>query len=125
MARVLIAEDDEADRLLLRTILEEAGHELYFAANGEEALKLYLRHPIEVVVTDIKMPRGDGIELIEAMKGLDPDASIVAISGQRPHKLQIAQLAGARITLTKPIDRVKLLEAVEEATPPPPAQTPQ
>ncbi len=125
MARVLIAEDDEGDRLLLKAILEEAGHELFFAVNGEEALKLYLRHPIEVVVTDIQMPRGDGIELIEAMKGLDPDASIVAISGQRPHKLQIAQLAGARITLTKPIDRVKLLEAVEEATPPPPAQTPQ
>ncbi len=40
MARVLIAEDDEGDRLLLGTILEEAGHELYFAANGEEALKM-------------------------------------------------------------------------------------
>ncbi len=124
MARVLIAEDDEGDRLLLATILEEAGHELYFAANGEEALKIYLRHPIEVVVTDIQMPRGDGIELIEAMTGLDPDASIVAISGQRPHKLQIAQLAGARSILIKPIDRAKLLEAVEEASKPPPAEAP-
>ncbi len=80
MARVLIAEDDDADRLLIETILEQAGHELYFAPNGEEALKLYLRHPIDVVVTDIQMPRGDGLELIEALKGLYPDASIVAIS---------------------------------------------
>jgi CheY-like chemotaxis protein len=45
---------------------------MYVASNGEEALKLYLRHPIDVVVTDIQMPRGDGIELISALKGLDP-----------------------------------------------------
>ena len=124
MARVLIAEDDEADRLLMRTILEGAGHELYFAANGEEALKLYLRHPIEVVVTDIQMPRGDGLELIAALKGLYPDASIVAVSGKDLAKLQMAQLAGARQILTKPIDREGLIKAVDEATRPPPAGTP-
>ncbi len=121
MARVLIAEDDETDRLLLKTILEQAGHELYFAPNGEEALKLYLRHPIDVVVTDIQMPRGDGLELIEALKGLYPDASIVAISGKSLPKLQMAQLAGARQILTKPIDGGLLLKAVEDATQPPSA----
>ena len=118
MARVLIVDDDQSDRLLLKTILEEAGHELYFAPNGEEALKLYLRHPIEVVVTDIQMPRGDGLELIAAMKGLFPDASIVAVSGKGLPKLQMAQLAGARSILTKPIDRQRLIEAVEEAAQP-------
>ncbi len=124
MAQVLIADDDESDRLLMGTILEEAGHELYFAANGEEALKLYLRHPIEVVVTDIQMPRGDGLELIEALKGLDPDASIVAISGKSLPKLQMAQLAGARSILTKPIDRDRLIQAVQEAAEPPAAEAP-
>ena len=122
MARVLIADDDETERLLLRTALEQAGHKLYFAPNGEEAPRLYLRHSIDVVVADIQMPRGDGVELIEALKGLDPDASIVAISGQQPHKLEIAQREGARSILTKPIDREKLIKAVEEATEPPPAE---
>jgi len=118
MATVLIVDDDETDRLLMRTILAAAGHDLFFASNGEEALKLYLRHPIEVVVTDIQMPRGDGLELISAIKGLDPDASIVAVSGKEPHRLQLAQLAGAKLTLPKPLTKEGLIEAVERASQP-------
>lgn len=124
MALVLIVDDDETDRLLMRTILASAGHDLYFASNGEEALKLYLRHPIDVVVTDIQMPRGDGIELIEALKGLDPDASIVAVSGKEPHKLQVAQLAGARLILSKPLTKEGLTDAVEEASRPAESEPP-
>jgi CheY-like chemotaxis protein len=117
MACVLIVDDDESDLLLLKAMLE-ADHELHIASSGEEALKLYLRHPIDVVVTDIQMPRGDGIELIAALKGLDPDASIVAVSGQRPHKLDIAQMAGAVAILPKPIYRKTLLAAVAKALEP-------
>ncbi len=119
MAHVLIVDDDESDRMLMRALLGAEGHVMYFASNGEEALKLYLRHPIDVVVTDIQMPRGDGIELISALKGLDPDASIVAVSGQKPHKLQVAQLAGARSILLKPLTKDALIEAVEKACTPP------
>jgi CheY-like chemotaxis protein len=118
MANVLIVDDDENDRVLMRTILGEAGHDLLVAVNGQEAMKLYLRHPVEVVVTDIQMPLGDGIELIEGLKGIDPDASIVAVSGKEPHRLQVAKLAGARVILPKPLSAEKLLEAVELACTP-------
>lgn len=114
MARILIVDDDEQDLLLLKTILTGAGHELFSASNGEEALKLYLQNPIEVVVTDIAMPRGDGVELITALKGLDPSAAIIAVSGQQPHRLDIAQLAGAKKVLIKPIEKSGLLAAIEE-----------
>lgn len=124
MAYVLIADDDAVVGRLFQRMLELAGHEVYLAHNGEDALKLCLRHPIDVVVTDIQMPRGDGFELITAMKGLYPDTSIVAISGQGLHHLQIAQLAGARTVLAKPIDRERLVAAVEEAAEPPPAEAP-
>lgn len=115
MACVLLVDDDETDRLILKSILESAEHDLHLASNGEEALKLYLRHPIDVVVTDIQMPRGDGIELISALKGLDPDVAIIAVSGQKPHKLAIAQLAGAVRILAKPVGRRDLLLAVTAA----------
>lgn len=102
----------------MRAMLTEDGHEVFFASNGEEAMRVYLRHPIGVVVTDIQMPRGDGIELISALKGIDPDAAIIAVSGHEPHKLQVAQLAGARSTLAKPLAEGKLAEAVREAARP-------
>jgi CheY-like chemotaxis protein len=111
MASILIVDDDEDDRLLLQSILE-GEHELHIATNGEEALKSYLHHDIDVVVTDIQMPRGDGIELITALKGLDPNVAIVAISGQKPHKLGIAQMAGADSILSKPLNPKTLLDAV-------------
>ena len=118
MACILIVDDDESDLLLLQAMLE-GEHELHVATNGEEALRLYLRHPVDAVVTDIQMPRGDGIELITALRGLDPDAAIIAVSGQRPHKLDIAQMAGAVAILPKPIFRKSLLEAVAQAIEPP------
>lgn len=115
MAHVLIVDDDESDRLLMQGMLKDDGHELFFAANGEEAMKLYLRHPIDVVVTDIQMPRGDGIELITGLKGMDPDAAIIAVSGKVPQKLSIAQLEGAGAVLTKPFERDALRAAVARA----------
>lgn len=123
MARVLIVDDDETDRLLLKSVLGEE-HELHEAGNGEEALRLYLHQDIDVVITDIQMPRGDGIELITAIKGLNSDARIIAISGQKPHKLGIAQMAGATAILAKPIQPRLLREAVDRATQPEDDATP-
>lgn len=114
MARVLIVDDDESDRLLLESMLEDE-HELHLAANGEEALELYRHQPIDVVVTDIQMPRGDGIELITAIRDLDDPAPVIAISGQKPHKLGIAQMAGAAAILSKPLNPRILREAVTRA----------
>jgi CheY-like chemotaxis protein len=114
MARILLVDDDESDRVLLESMLK-GEHELHIAQNGEEALKVYLHQTIDVVVTDIHMPKGDGIELITALRGLDPNVAIVAISGQKPHKLGIAQMAGAAAILSKPVAPRTLLDAVAQA----------
>ena len=116
MARILLVDDDESDLLLLQSMLE-GEHELHTAMTGEDALKLFLHHDIDVVVTDIQMPRGDGIELITAIKGLEADATIIAISGQKPHKLGIAQMAGATAILSKPLSPQLLRDAVSRAFP--------
>ena len=116
MARILIVEDDAADRLLLGTILEEAGHELHYAVDGEEALSIYVRNHIDLVVTDIMMARKDGVELILALRKLNPDVSIIAVSGEGPAGLGFAQLAGAHKIMTKPIDQDTLIRAIREVT---------
>ena len=60
MARVLVVEDEQTDRLILAGIVEGMGHEVYFASDGEQAFKTYVRMSIDVVVTDLLMPHVDG-----------------------------------------------------------------
>ncbi len=114
MARVLIVEDDEMDRLLFETILETAGHELHLAANGDEARLLYTKLRVDVVVTDLHMEPGHGLQLIQALTASDPDVAIIAVSGTGPAQLDMARSLGVRWALPKPVDAKRLLEAVED-----------
>ena len=68
MANVLIVDDEEMDRLLERTMVEDAGHTPFFANDGEVALKVYEEHDIDVVITDLRMPNVDGLRLIQAAR---------------------------------------------------------
>jgi len=117
MARILIVVDEATDQRILRRILEEAGHIVFAAWDGEQAYKAYLKNDIDIVVTDLLMPKVDGIEFIEALLSLFPDASIIAVSGAGEGKLVMAQLEGASATLGKPIDPSALLEAVSKLAP--------
>jgi len=115
VARVLIVEDDEEERLLQQSILEAAGHETYFARDGEVAVRTYGRQGIEVVLTDLMMPNVDGFELISVLGDFLPPPRIVAISGKGKEHLDRARLMGVVVTLEKPVDPTELLEAVDVA----------
>lgn len=116
MARVLVVEDDEGDRVLMRTILENAGHEPFFATDGEKGYKRFLhQQDIEVVVTDLEMPNVDGFELITELLSLFPDTPIIVVSGKGKGQLDMASMLGAVITLPKPIESEALIGAVEDA----------
>lgn len=113
MARVLIVDDDDSQRLLNRTIMQKSGHEIFLARSGEEALKVCLRKAIDIVLTDLEMTGGDGFELIQAIAGLTPPITIIALSGKGPAMLEKARELGAEVTLSKPITPKTLLAAVE------------
>lgn len=115
MARVLVVEDEVSERMLLRTMLESAGHEVFFARNGEEAVKTFLRKGIGVVVTDLQMPHVDGLVLIEELLAMFPDAPIIAVSGKSERYLAAAEAKGAWKALSKPVDRDVLLDLVAQA----------
>ncbi len=117
MARVLIVEDEATDLAILKSIVKGAGHEFYSAWDGEQAYKTYLRTLIDVVITDLHMPRVGGIELITAIRALFPEAPIIAVSGKGPELLAEAKGKGAFVTLSKPIDPDELLEALAQAAP--------
>ena len=113
MARVLIVDDEPTDRLLLSSLVEASGHEVHVAEDGEQAFKTYLRQNIELVITDLNMPRVDGLEFIEALRGLYPEARIIALSGKDQTVLDEAKRMGAFMALSKPIDPEELVEALE------------
>jgi CheY-like chemotaxis protein len=73
--------DDSKDGLLVRkTLLEELGYIVQVANNGEEGLKFFETSHYDVVVTDYRMPRMNGVELIQRIRAIDPNARIVLIS---------------------------------------------
>ena len=117
MARVLIVEDDQTDRSILGFIVKRTGHEIYFASDGEEAFEIYVRQSIEIVITDLHMPRVDGLEFIESLRTLYPKTPIIAVSGKGPDLLAEAKRKGALAAFSKPIDPHELVEALAKAAP--------
>jgi CheY-like chemotaxis protein len=114
VARILIVEDEPTDLAFIRGILELSDHEIHLAGDGEEAFKKYLRKEIEVVITDIAMPRVDGLEFIESLLALYPDAKIIAVSARGPDQLLAAKRAGATVLLSKPFGPEQLESALAE-----------
>ncbi|MSR19543.1 MAG: response regulator [Gemmatimonadetes bacterium] len=115
MATILIVDDDENDRVGLAAALRSEGYEILLARDGDEALDLYLARRVHVVVTDMVMPGRDGLSLISAIRDVDPDASIVAVSGKSQSQLEASKIYGAHSMLEKPIDPKALVTAVREA----------
>jgi CheY-like chemotaxis protein len=115
MSEVLVAEDEAMLRLLAVEMLEEAGFSVSQAADGAEALDLLKAQPeIQVLVSDIKMPRMDGYALTQAGLTLRPDLKIVLMTGyaQEPPP-DIVRASGIR-TLHKPFDLEELTELVRQ-----------
>ena len=78
----------------LTAILEEAGHEVTYAANGEVALALYAKKPFPVVLVDLVMPVKNGLQTISELMEMDKSARIVAFSGVAPEDLDLSAHLG-------------------------------
>ena len=118
MARILIMEDEDQMRAVLRQILESSGHEVMEATDGVEGIRLYHEKPADVVIVDIIMPEKEGFETIRELKRDFPEVKLIAISGggfigAEPY-LKIAEGLGVTHNFAKPIEREELLDAVQE-----------
>jgi CheY-like chemotaxis protein len=78
---VLLVDDNRDGLLVRKALLEELGYCVTVAKNGEEGLKLFESSNFNVVVTDYRMPRMNGVELIEHIRKADPNARIILLSG--------------------------------------------
>jgi CheY-like chemotaxis protein len=78
---ILLVDDNRDGLLVRRALLEEIGCCVQTAVNGEEGLKLFQAAKFDVIVTDYRMPRMNGGELIQRIRMLDPNARIILLSG--------------------------------------------
>jgi CheY-like chemotaxis protein len=80
-AKILLVDDSRDGLIVRRLLLEELGYQVQTASTGEDALKLYPDGSFDVVVTDQRMPRMNGIELISRIRALNPHARVILLSG--------------------------------------------
>lgn len=118
MASILVVDDEEPIRLLMRQALERADFQVQDAKDGKEALERYRRNPTDLVIMDILMPGQDGLESIIQLRREFPTAKVIAITGGSEmigvlNYLEVAKMLGARRTLHKPFDLKDLVEAAE------------
>lgn len=114
MATILVIDDEELIRTLLRSALEGAGHEVIEAPNGRVGLELYRQRPADLVITDILMPELNGLDMILELTRGFLNVKVIAISGVQSEEnvLDVAKLLGARQTFHKPLNLQQLLSAV-------------
>ena len=118
---VVVADDVVEIQKIVKHWLSDVGCNVVCASTGNEAAKLIRAQAVDLVITDVIMPDGDGLEVIAAVRQSQPSARVLAISGGGNHLpahdcLKFAKGLGAHAVLLKPFSREQLLEAVQAVT---------
>ena len=90
--KILLVDDEEGIRKVLGISLSDSGYKVSTAASGEEALRIFRKMKPPIVLTDIKMPGMDGIELLQKIKEESPDTEVIMITGHGDMELAIQSL---------------------------------
>ncbi len=113
---ILIADDDESLRRVLEFQLQEAGYKVLSANDGSEALDVFTTNEVDSVITDLRMPKLSGLELLEKIKSLDAEMPVVVVTAFGEVETAVAAVkAGAFDYITKPFNRDEILLTLERA----------
>jgi len=113
--RILIVEDDEEMKALLRDVIEEEGHKTDSVNNGSEAFRKLVKQSFDLIITDIRMPGLTGLDILPGMRKLHPEVPIVVITAFGSEEIQRKALErGANAYLEKPIHFQKLRNLIQD-----------
>ncbi len=128
MSKILVIDDEEDVRVVLKKVLERAGYDVCVAADGKEGLQVLEEQGVDLVITDVIMPGIDGVATVQKIREKFLNTRIIVISGggnvppleYEPHGvattafLASAKNAGADRTMTKPFDRQELIDVIKQ-----------
>lgn len=118
MARVMIADDSDAIRMVLQDILSIGGHQIVAEAqNGAEAVEMYSQAIPDVLLLDLAMPKKDGLTVVKEVMSKHPDAKIILITASDNQNIINECLShGAKSFISKPFDFDRVLKLINELT---------
>jgi DNA-binding NtrC family response regulator len=113
---VLVVDDHEPTRKRLVRVLEKEDYQVLSASDGEEGLRLFQENRVDLILADLRMPRVDGLALLEATKGQGADVEVIVITGYGDEDSVVGALRqGAINFLRKPVDIEQMLLAIQKA----------
>ncbi len=111
---ILIVDDEESVRLLLRKILERAGYSILEAEDGRQGVEIYKQNVelIDVLLLDLTMPAMSGYDMLAEIQIVDPDVKAIVVTGYHPEQ---ERLVGVADIIRKPIQFSAICDAIERA----------
>lgn len=118
MAVVMVAEDDHDLQFIWQRAFERADFEVVLAVNGQQAIDYLSTHTLpDVLILDYDMPVKNGLHVLEALNGIDPDHGLTVVMITANHQVQqAAQQYGVDLFLVKPIDLEQVVRFIERLT---------
>lgn len=111
---LLIAEDDEAVRDLLRTVFQRPDLTVHLAGDGTEAIRILEQNPLDVILTDLKMPGADGLAVLARARKVQPSVEVILMTGYATVETAVkAMKMGAFHYVTKPFDTEEVIQLVD------------
>jgi two-component system response regulator PilR (NtrC family) len=116
MASVLVVDDDQGMREFLEIMLTQEGHAVKYACDGKQALELCIKHKFDLAITDLKMPKVDGIDFLKGVKEISPETMVIVITAYASGGTAVtAMKEGAYDYIEKNFDIEDLKKIVQDA----------
>lgn len=114
---VLVVDDDAESRSAMLKVLEGVGYMTLEADNGQSGLDVILEDDVDILITDLRLPVMDGVELLKKAKAADQEIEVILITGHGTVEVAVEAIKeGAYDFITKPVKKAQLLHAVEKAS---------
>lgn len=116
MARILVIDDDNSYRAILKEFIEDRGHTVLEAVSARDGMDIFLREKIDLVVSDFMMPEKNGIELLQELKSIHPKVLFILVTGYPSLEMaKEAMKCGAYDMLQKPVEMDQLSAVMHRA----------